>query len=124
MPYETKKASGSSISEAIADLIEFGEVRNKEVAETHYELLRQAQGDPLRNSFAVRSGKSLCLDFERFRRRQLSVTGTLGVDRKAMRRAGALITECSRAIPGRHWFGASLKNGCEPSGGIRCLAIR
>jgi hypothetical protein len=73
-----KEISGPSISEAIADLIEYGEPRNAEVAEDHYRLLRQAQGDPLRSSFAVRGGKSLCVPFDWFSRRQLSVTGTPG----------------------------------------------
>src|ERR1700730_179817 len=72
-----KKGSGPSISEAIADLVEFGEVRNSEVSETHYQLLRQAQSNPLRNSFAVRGGKILGFSFDRFRSRQLA-TGTPG----------------------------------------------
>ena len=67
-----KEVSGPSITEAVCDVLEFGTPRNKQVAETHFELLRQVQGDPLRSSFAVRGGKNLCLPFSAFCR-QLAV---------------------------------------------------
>jgi hypothetical protein len=73
-----KEPSGPSITEAIVDLVDYGELRNSVVGESHYQLLRERQKDPIRSAGGF-GGKVLCLPFERFRRRDLTVTGPPGL---------------------------------------------
>jgi hypothetical protein len=76
-----KELSGDSITEAIVDVLEHGLPMNQQMRETHFELLRQAQADPQRQSFAVRGGKTLCLPLSAFGQRQLATgTPTLGAE--------------------------------------------
>lgn len=63
-----KKGPDSSISQALRDMLEFGTPRNEEVAEAHFNLLREVQANSQRTSYAVRGGKMLCLPHSAFRR--------------------------------------------------------
>jgi hypothetical protein len=73
----TKKKSGPSLTEAILDLLDFGVPQNSEIAEDHYEILRQMKGTPelvgLMNSGG--NGRTLYIPLERLGRRDMTVTG-------------------------------------------------